>query len=105
RIGYLHQAIAALPERLRRVVMAYFFEERPMLDIAGELGVTESRVAPLRADALILLRDGLNAHLDPELTPAADRPGGCVARRRETYYAQIAARGDLRTRLRCTNAF
>src|SRR5581483_7925135 len=34
RIGYLHQAINALPERLRHVVTAYFFEERPMLDIA-----------------------------------------------------------------------
>ena len=105
RIGYLHDAIAALPERLRRVVQAYFFEERPMLDIAAELGVTESRVSQLRAEALVLLRDGLNANLDPELAPGAGRPGGCVSRRREAYYAQIAAHGDLRTRLRCTNAF
>jgi RNA polymerase sigma factor for flagellar operon FliA len=103
RIGYLHQAIEALPERLHRVVMAYFFEERPMLDIAGELGVTESRVSQLRAEALVLLRDGLNAHLDPDLVASPDRPGGCVARRREAYYAQIAAHGDLRTRLQVTN--
>jgi RNA polymerase sigma factor for flagellar operon FliA len=105
RIGYLHDAIAALPERLRRVVQAYFFEERPMLDIAGELGVTESRVSQLRAEALVLLRDGLNAQLDPDLVAAPDRTTGCVTRRREAYYAQIATRGDLRARLRCTNAF
>src|SRR4051794_35675531 len=41
RIGYLHAAVDALPERLRRVVSAYFFEERQMTEIAAELGVTE----------------------------------------------------------------
>jgi RNA polymerase sigma factor FliA len=103
RIGYLHHAIEALPERLRRVVSAYFFEERPMLEIAAELGVTESRVSQLRAEALILLRDGLNSHLEPQLLDVPDRPGGCVARRRESYYAQIASQGDLRSRLALTD--
>jgi RNA polymerase sigma factor for flagellar operon FliA len=102
RIGYLHHAIEALPERLRLVVSAYFFDERPMTEIAAELGVTESRVSQLRAEALIMLRDGLNAHLDPELTATPERPGGCVARRRESYYSAIAARGDLRSRLELT---
>ena len=103
RIGYLHDAIEALPERLRRVVTAYFFEERPMTEIAAELGVTESRVSQLRAEALVLLRDGLNTQLEPGLVQSPDRPGGCVARRREAYYAQIAARGDLRSRLAMTD--
>ena len=87
------EAIDALPERLRHVVTAYFFEERPMLDIAGELGVTESRISQLRAEALTLLKDGLNTHLDPDLT-TTNRPTGCVTRRREAYYAQIAAQGS-----------
>lgn len=103
RIGYLHNAIEALPDRLRRVVVAYFFEERPMLEIAAELGVTESRVSQLRAEALVLLRDGLNSHLDPDLVNEPERPGGCVARRREAYYAQIAAVGDLQSRLAMTD--
>jgi RNA polymerase sigma factor for flagellar operon FliA len=102
KIGYLHHAIDALPERLRLVVSAYFFDERPMTDIATQLGVTESRVSQLRAEALTLLRDGLNAHLEPDLVDDPDRPGGCVARRREAYYSAIAARGDLRTRLELT---
>jgi RNA polymerase sigma factor for flagellar operon FliA len=102
RIGYLHQAISALPDRLRRVVTAYFFDERPMNDIAGELGVTESRVSQLRAEALVLLRDGLNIHLDPDLLGGLGGGGGCVARRREAYYANIAAQGDLNSRLSIT---
>jgi RNA polymerase sigma factor for flagellar operon FliA len=101
RIGYLHQAINALPERLRRVVTAYFFDERPMNAIAEELGVTESRISQLRAEALVLLRDGLNNHLDPELL-SGPSTGSCVARRRETYYASIAAQGDLSARLAVT---
>ena len=36
QMGYLHDAIAALPERLRFVVVAYFFEHRQMSDIAVE---------------------------------------------------------------------
>ena len=102
KIGYLHHAINALPERLRHVVTAYFFHERPMNDIAAELGVTESRISQLRAEALVLLRDGLNNHLDPQLLANPDRTNGCIARRRETYYQQIAAQGDLNTRLAIT---
>jgi len=102
RIGYLHNAIEALPERLRLVVSQYFLEERPMAEIAAELGVTESRVSQLRAEALSLLRDGMNAQLDPELVTQPDRPDGCVARRRAAYYAQIADRGTLSSRLGMT---
>jgi RNA polymerase sigma factor for flagellar operon FliA len=101
RLGYLRDAIAVLPERLRTVVHGYFFDERPMAKIAEELGVTESRVSQLRAEALGLLRDGLNTHLDPQLADAPDREG-CGARRRATYYAQIETRGTLHSRLAAT---
>jgi RNA polymerase sigma factor for flagellar operon FliA len=102
RIGYLHHAIDALPERLHHVVTAYFFQERPMTDIAQELGVTESRVSQLRAEAVVMLRDGLNTHLDPEQVTTPDRTGGCVARRRDAYYNAIATQGNLQTRLQMT---
>ncbi|MEV4514893.1 FliA/WhiG family RNA polymerase sigma factor [Dactylosporangium sp. NPDC049525] len=104
KIGYLHHAVNALPERLRHVVTAYFFHERPMTDIAAELGVTESRISQLRSEALVLLRDGLNNHLDPQLVAAQERGNGCVARRREAYYSQIARQGDLSARLAHTTA-
>jgi len=102
RIGYLHDAIAALPERLRVVVESYYFQSRPMAELAAELGVTESRVSQLRAEATALLRDGMNAQLAPELVKAPVKEG-CAARRRASYYAAIASGGALRTRLAHTS--
>ena len=58
RLTYLTEAIAELPERLRLVVEQYFLAERPMAEIAETLGVTESRISQLRAEALVLLRRG-----------------------------------------------
>ena len=92
RRAYLLAAVDALPERLQAVVRGTFFEDRPIREVAEELGVTESRVSQLRTEALGLLRDGLNTHLDPELVPA--RPDGVVARRRAAYYAEIAGRAS-----------
>jgi RNA polymerase sigma factor for flagellar operon FliA len=102
KIGYLHDAIEALPDRLRRVVTGYFLQERSMADIAAEIGVSESRVSQLRAEALGLLRDGLNAQLEPQLVSRPERDG-CVARRRASYYSQVAAQGTLHTRLARTD--
>jgi RNA polymerase sigma factor FliA len=103
QIGYLHHAIASLPERLQLVITEYFLNERPMADIAADLGVTESRISQLRAEALSLLKDGLNTHLDPDLAPSVDNPESITARRRATYYAHIADNTSLRSRLALTN--
>ncbi len=91
RMRYLRAAVQALPERLRLVVEQYFLGERPMAEIAAQLGVTESRVSQLRAEALALLKDGMNAHLDPAQVPVPERAEGVAARRRSAYYAQVAA--------------
>lgn len=97
RIGYLHDAVLMLPERLRLVVTQYYFEERPMAETAAELGVTESRVSQMRAEALQLLRGGLNAALTEE--NQAPAPTGRAAKRHEAYYAAVAANSDYRARL------
>ncbi|MEV6343903.1 sigma-70 family RNA polymerase sigma factor [Actinoplanes sp. NPDC051851] len=104
QIGYLHHAIASLPDRLQTVVTEYFLRERPMAEIADDLGVTESRVSQLRAEALSLLRDGLNTHLDPDLAPVPDNPDSITARRRASYYATIGNNTTMRSRLAMTNA-
>jgi RNA polymerase sigma factor for flagellar operon FliA len=102
RRAYLADAILSLPERLRQVVIGYFYEERPMQEIAAELGVTESRVSQLRAEALLLLRDGMNVHLDPEALAPEPRPDGRVARRKAAYYTAIASASDYQARLSAT---
>jgi RNA polymerase sigma factor for flagellar operon FliA len=92
RLEFLRAAIVELPERLRLVVEGYFLEERPMAELAAELDVTESRISQMRAEALVLLRDALNAHLAPEMLAPHARPGGVVARRRDAYVSAVAAR-------------
>ncbi len=96
--AYLLDAITVLPERLRRVVIGYFFEERPMLDLANELGVTESRISQMRAEALVLLKDGINSQLEPESMTAPDSSRR-VARRKTEYFAAIADASDFRARV------
>jgi RNA polymerase sigma factor for flagellar operon FliA len=107
RLGYLHQAIQALPERLRMVVTESFLQEQPLSDVAARLGVTESRISQLRTEALRLLREGLNSTLAPELlTVAAGGPRtrkGCLQRRRTEYFERVAEQGNLRTRLALTD--
>jgi RNA polymerase sigma factor for flagellar operon FliA len=102
RMGYLHDAVAVLPERLRFVVEASFLQERPQSQVAAELGVTESRVSQLRTEALALLRDGLSTHMEQQDTGTGK--DGCVARRRAAYAAQIAGRSTMATRLAATDA-
>jgi RNA polymerase sigma factor FliA len=98
RRAYLRDAVAALPERLRTVVVGCFFEERPMLELARELGVTESRVSQMKAEALGLLREGLDATLETE--SAGTLPGtGRVARRKAAYFAAVATGSSYRDRL------
>jgi len=102
RMGYLHDAVAVLPERLRFVVEASFLRERALSEVAAELGVTESRVSQLRTEALALLRDGLGRHMEQQDGGAAGG-NGCVAQRRAAYAAQIAARSTMASRLAVTD--
>jgi RNA polymerase sigma factor FliA len=105
RVGYLVDAVALLPERLRTVVEGYFFAERPMADIAAELGVSESRVSQMRAEALVLLKDAMNSALDPELVTPHARPDGCAARRRDAYFASVASRRTAAARISAVSAY
>jgi RNA polymerase sigma factor for flagellar operon FliA len=64
QLGYLHDAIAELPQRLQYVVTEYFFANRQMADIAADLGVTESRVSQLHTKAVLRLRSKLQGELE-----------------------------------------
>jgi RNA polymerase sigma factor for flagellar operon FliA len=99
QVAYLHDAVEQLPERLRVVVEGYFFAERPMAEIAEELGVTESRISQLRAEAVALLRGALTRALEPSMAEQHERPSGCAARRKEAYYASVASHRSYTARL------
>lgn len=99
RIAYLQDAVAKLPERLRVVVEGYFFHERPMTELAEELGVSESRVSQMRAEALSLLGDALNSALDPHLVSPHPNPAGAAARRRDAYFAEVASHRSFAARV------
>ena len=100
QLGFLHEAIELLPDRLRFVVIAYFFEQRQMADIGAELGVSASRVSQLRADALIMMRDGLNTQLEPTAKQGhrTKRSGAALH-----AYAQAIGAGTVNHRLAKTN--
>ena len=70
-----------------------------MADIAAELGVTESRISQLRAEALKLLRHGL-AVCEPQAAPVPE-PTGRSGAKIASYAAAVAARGTLAPGCRC----
>ena len=84
-MGYLHDAVDLLSERHRVVILGAFFEERSAGELARQLGVTESRVSQLRAEAIAQLRWGLSSQYLGE-----DRTEGPSARR--SAYAEAIAR-------------
>jgi RNA polymerase sigma factor for flagellar operon FliA len=115
RMGYLRDAIAELPDRLRLVVTQYYLEQRPLTEIAESLGVTQSRASQLRSEGLDLLREALQRlwvatssvpgprqedqagqpAVGPAAGPAAGPAGqtaGARTRRREAYVQAVAAR-------------
>lgn len=101
RLKYLSAGVSSLPERLRYVIEELFFHDRPVVELAEELGVTQSRISQLRSEALSLLRDGMNASLDPGLVQPAERPDGVAERRRRAYFAQVAAQAAYSSTAAC----
>lgn len=97
RLGYLHDAIAELPDRLRRVVVGCFFEELPMAVLAAELEVSESRISQIRAEALGLIGEAMRRGLESDV--ARSEPSGRQQRRKAAYYSAVAARRSYQARL------
>lgn len=52
----LHKAIATLSDRDKSIIMAYYFEGRPMKEIGNDLGISESRISQIVKRTLKKLR-------------------------------------------------
>ena len=85
--AYLRDAVRLLPERHRLVVVGYFLEGQKSQDLAKLLGVTESRISQLRSEALVMLKDGIEAQYEGE---SDEEPAGRVARRKAGYANAIS---------------
>lgn len=85
-------AIEALPERMRFIIRAVYFEERTVKEIAAELEVTHSAVSQQRAEAVRLLRDAMARYRygDQADLPVASRVSSSA---REAYLARITEMG------------
>lgn len=100
RAAILTDAVACLPDQARTVVVGVYVHEQTMRAIAATLGVTEARVSQIHKATLRLLRDCVNAQLDPDrVQPVTGQRTGCVARRRAAYHAAVAGRRTFRERL------
>ena len=98
--AYLRDAVKLLPERHRLVVVGYFLEGRTSEDLATFLGVTESRISQLRSEALVMLKEGIEAQfVPPEPEETSPLTSGRVARRKAAYAAAISANSDWKSRL------
>ncbi|MCW2674251.1 MAG: polymerase, sigma 28 subunit, SigD/FliA/WhiG [Frankiales bacterium] len=95
RAHYVRDALACLPARMQEVVLASYVDGEPLSDIARRLGVTDSRVSQLRAEALMLVREAI-AVLYGESRPV---PSGHSGRRRAAYAAEVAERSTFEHRL------
>ena len=95
--SYLRDAISLLPERHRFVVVGYFLENKTSQDLARFLGVTESRVSQLRSEALMMLKEGIEAQYSSHDT--IDPPSGRVARRKASYALAISDASDWTDRI------
>ncbi len=84
--AYLRDAVKLLPERHRLVVVGYFLEGCKSQELANLLGVTESRISQLRSEALVMLKDGIEAQYE---AGAESEPAGRVARRKAGYATAI----------------
>lgn len=88
-LAYMRDAVELLPDRHRTVIAGYFLHGRKSQALADELGVTESRISQLRSEALVMLREGIQAQYATRQVDAPE-PTGRVAKRKARYAGAIA---------------
>lgn len=79
----LRAAIETLPERDRKILALYYYENLTLANIGEVLGVTESRVCQVRAKALVVLGSKLTGAMSDASGPVslnATTPSGAPVR-------------------------
>jgi len=74
----LAAAIAELPEKERKVLTLYYYEELTMKEVGAVLGIGESRVSQIHSLAMLRLRARLNPVLNPADPKAHAKGAGSI---------------------------
>lgn len=90
KLTYLRAAVAALPEKMRHVVTQIYFEDRTVKEVAEELGTTHSAVSQQRAEAVRLLKDGLEVHYSDSHATSYVPQSRIAPTNRNAYLARVA---------------
>ena len=70
----IEEALAALPEKERRLLQLYYFEDRPLEEVGRIMGLSKSWSSRLHARAIELLKEQLSRHVAPEGASAKHKP-------------------------------
>ena len=62
----IEAALATLPERERRLLQLYYFEDRPLEEVGKIMGLSKSWSSRLHARAIELLKDAIKRQVGPE---------------------------------------
>lgn len=88
----LASAVEALPEKMRFIIRAVYFDDRSVKSIAEELGVTHSAVSQQRSQAVRLLREALANRFEPEEQTSPMPPATMSASAKNAYFDRLAAK-------------
>lgn len=100
--GYLADAVNCLPEQARTVIALYYVDGMHMARIGDLLGVTQSRASQIHSAPLALLRDAIQAQLDPQVPATGAVPENTTGRRAKRiarFHDEVANASDYRERL------
>lgn len=92
RIQYVQAAVEALPEKMAHIVRQVYLEERPVKDVAEELGLSHAAVSQQRAEGIRLLREALETHYGHSTRKTEDTGRRISAQRRAAYLGTVAER-------------
>lgn len=70
----IEEALAALPDKERRLLHLYYFEDRSLEEVGRIMGVSKSWSSRLHARAIELLKEQLSRHVAPEGAAAGHKP-------------------------------
>ncbi len=90
--AFLGEAVAALPQRMQYIVEQIYYRDRTVKDLAEELGSSHSAVSQQRAEAMRLLRDGIERHYLATADASSVPHTRIAASRREDYLTHLGAR-------------